>query len=433
MKPILVVDDDPQMRSALREAMTRLGYHALIAEDGRDALARLGSVPCAMVITDMKMPKMDGLSLLKEARRKVGKIPFLVITGHGTVENAVDSMKEGAFEYIMKPFSFDTLSMKVNAIMQRLEPQRGIVTASPQMSRILALAESVAISDTTVLITGESGTGKELLARHIHRLSHRRDRPFVAINCAAIPDNLLESELFGHEKWAFTGANERKIGKFELATTGTLLLDEIGEMPLPLQAKLLRVLQEKEIDRVGGKLPIPVDIRVIATTNRDLCREAMEGRFREDLFYRLNVLPLSMPALRERPEDIPLLAEHFMKKFAAGFGKDVTGFTDAALEFLSSAAWRGNVRELENTVQRAVILCAGGPIDVGDFYIDDSGPAQRSPRQAGNIREVEKELILSTLSGTGGNKAKAARILGVSVRTIRNKLHGYGKDFPGNQ
>ncbi len=431
MNPILVVDDDAEMRAALREAVQRLGYTAVTAADGQEAISRLQKDSFAMVITDMKMPRMDGLAFLKEARRTVGKIPFLIITGYATVENAVEAMKEGASEYLMKPFSFDTLNAKIDAIMGRFTEDREIVTESPRMKRLLQLSENVASSDTTVLITGESGTGKELLARYICRLSTRRDKPFVAVNCAAIPDTLMESELFGYEKGAFTGATDRKAGKFELANGGTILLDEIGEMPMPLQAKLLRVLQEKEVDRVGGRKPVPVDIRVIATTNRDLYKESLEGRFREDLYYRLSVFPLHIPSLRERPEDIPLLAGYFLKKFGGQFGKTIEGFTPEALAFLQNRQWRGNIREFENTIQRSALLCLGGMITVNDFMIDDQ-PATPVlvPAGGAGLKEMEKDLIYRTLKETGGNKTQAAKLLGVSVRTIRNKLHEYGKDFP---
>ncbi len=428
MKPILVVDDDPQMRAALKEAIQRLGYNAVLAENGQDALLKLNSSPFAMVVTDMKMPRMDGLSLLKEVRRKVGSLPVLVITGFGTVENAVEAMKEGASEYLMKPFSFDTLTMTIDSIMERLAKDREIVTASPKMKRLMQLAGDVAPGDTTVLICGESGTGKELLARYIHRSSHRREKPFVAVNCAAIPDTLMESELFGFEKGAFTGATEKKIGKFELASGGTLLLDEIGEMSAGLQAKLLRVLQEKEVDRVGGKRPIPVDIRVIATTNRELYKESLEGRFREDLYYRLSVFPLHVPPLRERPEDIHLLSEHFLKKFSDILGKGLKGFTGEAMDFLERRQWRGNIRELENTIQRAVLLSRGDVICVDDFMLDEGSSPAINPQ--GRIREMEKDLILKTLKDVNGNKNMAAKMLGVSVRTIRNKLNEYGKIFP---
>lgn len=427
-RPILVVDDDAHMRAALTEAIQRLGYSAVVCASAEDALTKLERLRVSLVVTDMKMPRMDGLTFLRLARQSHSAVPFLVITGFGTVENAVLSMKEGAVDYLMKPFSFDALKRTIDSIMTRSSSERDIVTKDPEMKRIIGLAHSLASSDITVLITGESGTGKELLARSIHRLSRRAERPFVAVNCAAIPEALLESELFGHEKGAFTGATERKEGKFERANGGTLLLDEIGEMPLGLQAKLLRVLQEKEVERVGGKGPVAVNVRIIATTNRDLQKECREGRFREDLYYRLNVFPLHIPPLRQRPEDISILATHFCEKFAALAGKEMKGFTEQAMELLKNRPWRGNVRELENTVQRAVFLARSEHIDTQDLMFDHESP---DLPQNGRIKEMEKELILRTLKEVKGNKTQAARILGVSVRTIRNKLSEYGQNFPG--
>jgi len=424
-RPILIVDDDPQMRLAMKEAMQRLGYSAVICDSGEDALRRLGQSNYALVVTDMKMPRMDGLMFLKEVRRRVGGLPVLVITGFGTVENAVETMKEGATDYLMKPFSFETLKKAIDSIMARAASEKEILTANEEMRKIITLAGNLAASDITVLIYGESGTGKELLARYIHRVSKRSDKPFVAVNCAAIPDNLLESELFGHERGAFTGATERKAGKFELANGGSILLDEIGEMSMVLQAKLLRVLQEKEVDRVGGKEPVRVDVRVIATTNRDLKKECMEGRFREDLYYRLNVFPIKVPPLRERPEDIPLLAQHFIEKYSALARKGVRGLTDEALNFLKSRQWGGNVRELENVIQRALLL-SNGVIDRGDLIFDEL----ETPHFNGRIKDMEREMIMKTLKEVNGNKTKAARLLGVSVRTIRNKLNEYGQKFP---
>lgn len=416
---ILIVDDDPQMRIALSEALTRLGYSADTSCDGQEAIKRLSSANYALVITDMKMPRMDGLSFLREARKR-WNLPVLVITGFGTVENAVEAMKEGATDYLMKPFSFETLGKAIESIIS-IHQEHEIITEDPEMKRILTLAGNLAGSEITVLITGESGTGKELIARFIHRVSKRRERPFVAVNCAAIPDNLLESELFGYEKGAFTGATERKAGKFELASGGTILLDEIGEMPMTLQAKLLRVLQEREIDRIGGKRPVPIDVRVIATTNRDLQKECLEGRFREDLYYRLNVFPIRIPPLRERKGDIPALALHFVKKFSSLSGKRIKGLTDQAIEILRERQWRGNVRELENVIQRATVIASGDMIRPEDLMFDNMD----NPQVPGMIREMEKDLILRTLKEVQGNKTKAAKILGVSVRTIRNKLNEY--------
>ena len=422
MKPILIVDDDPQMRLALNEAVQRLGFSTVLCDSGASALEKLNQSAYSLVVTDMNMPKMDGLTLLREIRGKIGHLPVLVITGFGTIDNAVKTMKEGATDYLLKPFSFDSLKERIESIMRRVNSGKDILTADPEMKKIVALAGNLASSDITVLLTGESGTGKELLARYMHKLSKRADNPFIAVNCAAIPDNLLESELFGHEKGAFTGAIERKKGKFELANNGTLLLDEIGEMSMVLQAKLLRVLQEREVDRVGGKEPVQVDVRVIATTNRDLKKECSEGRFREDLYYRLNVFPLRLPPLRERPDDIVLLAIHFMEKFSAAAGKKIRGFSEEGLKVIKSRPWDGNVRELENAIQRAVFLCKGEVIDSEDFMLEENDSRMAS---AGKIKDMEKDLILQTLKDVSGNKTKAAKILGVSVRTIRNKLNEY--------
>ncbi len=423
MKPILVVDDDPQMRSALKEAIHRIGLGAEACENGLEAIGRISRTGYSLVVTDMKMPGMDGLALLREIRRRSASQPVLVITGYGTVENAVETMREGATNYLLKPFSFEALKKAVESAMPRPGRDREILTADPGMKKILALARNIAASDISVLIHGESGTGKELLARYIHESGRRAERPFVAVNCGAIPENLMESELFGHEKGAFTGAADRKKGKIELAGGGTILLDEIGEMPLALQPKLLRVLQEREVDRVGGKEPVPVDVRVIATTNRDLQKECREGRFREDLFYRLNVFPVKLPPLRERPADIPLLAGHFAEKFSAAEEKPVDGFTAEGMELLKRRPWRGNIRELENVIRRAVLLCERGAIGADSLLFDD--PAEPAGFN-GKIRDMEKELILRTLKEVDGNKARAAKVLGVTVRTIRNKLNEYG-------
>ncbi len=426
---ILVVDDDSQMRSALKEAVGRMGYGIVLAEDPVEALKKLDNNSFSMIVTDMKMPKMDGISFIREARKKAGELPILVITGYATIENAVEAMKEGASDYLLKPFSLDSLTGAIGSFMSD-SVQKGseIITESENMKSLMKLAESVALSDMTVLLLGESGTGKELLARYIHKTSRRIDKPFIAVNCAAIPDNLLESELFGHEKGSFTGAVERKIGKFELADGGTILLDEIGEMTSTLQAKLLRVLQEREIDRVGGKQPLPVDVRVIATTNRDLQKEINAGRFREDLYYRLSVFPLQIPPLRERGEDIELLAEHFAKKFSVKLNKKVSGYTEETMEFLKTRQWRGNIREFENAVQRAVLIAKSEIVCTDDFMMD--GSQSGGSLQNGSIKDMEMDLIMKTLEDTNGNKTKAAKLLGVSVRTIRNKLNSTGKNIP---
>ncbi len=428
-KSILVVDDDLQMRAALNEAVVRMGYNAVLAEDPEEALNKLKEKAVSMIVTDMKMPKMDGLDFIKTAREKIGSLPILVITGHATVENAVEVMKEGVCDYLMKPFSFDALTGTIESIMSRSTHNGNeILTKNEKMEKLVQLAQSVALSDMTVLITGESGTGKELLSRYIQKSSRRSTKPFIAVNCAAIPDNLLESELFGFEKGAFTGAHEKKIGKFELANGGTILLDEIGEMSSTLQAKLLRVLQEKEIDKIGGKHPVPVDVRVIATTNRDLQEEINAGNFREDLYFRLSVFPLQIPSLRERPEDIQFIAEHYANKFSLELNKQVTGFTADAVEFLISRQWKGNIRELENAVHRAVLIAQSERISIDDFLLE--GTELQAPMNNGSIRNMEMDMIMKTLEDTNGNKTKAAKLLGVSVRTIRNKLNGYGKNIP---
>jgi len=426
-KPILVVDDSPQMRMALKEAIQKLGHRVIACDNGEEAIEKLHRHGFSLIVTDMKMPRMDGLTLLREVRRFMGNLPVLVITGFGTVENAVETMKEGATDYLMKPFSFDALKKTINSVLARIKKDREILTQNPKMHKVINIAENLGASDITVLVYGESGTGKEILARQIHRMSRRADKPFVAVNCAAIPDNLLESELFGYEKGSFTGATERRTGKFELAKGGTILLDEIGEMSMTLQAKLLRVLQEKEIDRIGGNEPIAVDVRVIATTNKDLYKECSEGRFREDLYYRLNVFPVKLPALRERTDDIPLLSRHFMKKFSAYAGKEIDDFSENALSILKNRQWRGNVRELENVIQRAVFLSKGKLINSEDLFLED---VTTKTAVNGNLKNMEKELILQTLKDVNGNKTKAAKMLGVSVRTIRNKLNEYGKNFP---
>jgi two-component system response regulator FlrC len=382
-----------------------------------------------MIVTDMKMPGMDGVAFIKEARKRVGNLPILVITGFATIENAVNAMKEGACDYLMKPFSFDSLTRAVESIMSSVSyTHNELLTNNKNMKNLIQLSGSVALSDMTVLLLGESGTGKELFARYIHKTSNRSKKQFIAVNCAAIPDNLLESELFGYEKGAFTGALEKKIGKFELAHGGTILLDEIGEMSATLQAKLLRVLQEREIDRIGGKQPLSVDVRVIATTNRDLKKEIKEGRFREDLYYRLSAFPIQLPPLRERPEDVLLLSEHFVKKFAEQMNKAVSGFTDEGVELLTTRQWKGNIRELENAIHRAVLIAKTDLIDPEDFMLEENSN-QYHPGN-GSLKEMEMDLIHKTLEETNGNKAKAAKKLGVSVRTIRNKLDEYGKNIP---
>ena len=421
-KPVLIVDDEPEMRLAWREALVRMGYTCTSASNPEEALSMESLDEFSLVITDMKMPKMDGLTFIKNLRTRTPGMPVIVITGYGTVENAVTAMKEGAVDYLMKPFSYTALKKVVEKVASARN-QPGMIYCSSVMKDLVEHALRAAGSEITVLIAGESGTGKELLARFIHAASPREKGPFIAVNCAAIPDNLLESELFGHEKGAFTGAVEQRTGRFEMASGGSMLLDEISEMPLSLQVKLLRVIQEREVDRVGGTAPVPVDIRILATTNRNLQREVEEGRFREDLFYRLNVLPLELPPLRERPDDIELLAGHFVSKYSGG--RDLI-LSRAALEKLKGHLWKGNIRELENVIQRACLM-ADAEIGPNHFGLQAQNVNNVT---AGSVKDIEKQLIMKTLDETGGNKSQAARILGISVRTLRNKLKQYGQSLP---
>jgi two-component system response regulator FlrC len=438
-RSVLVVDDEPTMRAALTESLRRNGYGADSVADGREALDRLGEQRPWLVLTDLRMPHLGGLDVLREIKRRSPRTAVVVMTAYGTVETAVEAMKQGASDVLLKPFAAEALE-RILAGLEAADPApaggegaRPLLGEDPAMARALGAAETVAASAVTVLLSGESGTGKELLARFIHARSPRARGPFVAVNCAALPDGLLESELFGHERGAFTGALGRKAGKFELAHGGTILLDEISEMNIGLQAKLLRVLQERTVDRVGGREPVRVDIRVIATTNRSLRREVEEGRFREDLYYRLNVFPIALPPLRERPADIPVLARHFVAACAARNGLPLPVLTEAALLDLASRPWRGNVRELENAMERAVLLAGGGPI--GPEHLPGEGasvgaapaasPAAPAPPAGPSLWEMERALIVRTLEDLKGNRTHAAKRLGISVRTLRNKLREY--------
>lgn len=422
MKRALVLDDEQDMVLALKESVRRCGFDVSVFQNPADALSRVNLSDFSVIITDMKMPKMSGLEFIAEVRKKGLFVPIIVITGFGTVENAVDAMKLGATDYIMKPFSFETLKLAIQRVTPSDECE--IIAQSPQMQKIISIAKEVAETDISILLSGESGTGKEVIARYIHRMSSRKDKPFIAINCAAISESLLESELFGYEKGAFTGATEKRIGKFELANEGTLLLDEISEMAFNLQAKLLRVLQEKEIDRIGGRLPIPVNVRIIATTNRELISEVKNSRFREDLYYRLNVFPIKIPPLRERRDDIVPLSEYFIKRLSNKLGKTFR-IGDDFKRFLLNRQWEGNVRELENFLYRIAVLSRSE-----ELYIPEedllAGQIPGSKENKGTVRDVEKDLILKTLDETGWNKTKAAERLGVTARTIRNKLKEYG-------
>jgi len=488
MEPILIVDDEVEMRIAMSETLKHSGYPVEISHNAIDALNKFKKNSYSMVVTDMTMPKRSGIELLKDIRAINPRIPVVMITAYGTIETAVEAMRLGAFDYILKPFKFDVFTFVVErALSSREAPQPGlpagpnaasvakpstvvaitdditqnrgtteIVTADSGMHQVLGVAQNVAKSKATVLVQSESGTGKELLAHYIHENSDRAEGPFVAVNCAALPETLLESELFGHRKGAFTGATQDHKGRFEQAQGGTILLDEISEMALPLQAKLLRVLQEHVVDRVGGKEPVAVDIRVVATTNRDLFAYVEEGKFREDLYFRLNVIPLRLPPLRERKGDIPLLAEFFVKKHAARNDREPVRISASALEVLTHYNWRGNVRELENVMERALLLCSGEEIEAQHLLMGavqalaggaktEKPPAPPAPAASSStagtnggddlgiavgmsMREVEKRLIFETLKKTEGNRTQAAQMLSISIRTLRNKLNEYAAE-----
>ncbi len=447
MQRILVVDDDFAMRTALAESLESCGFEIEMAPDGEVALQKFRRGGFSLVITDLRIPKMTGLNVLRAVKKIAPSTPVILISAYGTVQNAVEAMKEGAEEFLLKPFSLEELETKVKNVLstdrgndtaEKLPEEiqvREIITVNERMKAILGMLKSVARSKSTVLIYGESGTGKELFARYIYANSDRAKEPFVAVNCAAIPHNLLESEMFGYEKGAFTGAQQRTLGKFELASGGTLLLDEISEMDMGLQAKLLRVIQESEVDRIGGRAPVPVDVRIIATTNADLLERVGEKTFRHDLYYRLNVIPVKIPPLRERGDDINLLIDYFLKKNSMINKRPLPELTEEALSLIRSHPWPGNVRELENTIERAVLVSADNVIRVESLYLDSAGvtgmqqPPDRAQEGAvpgGTISDMEKRLIFDTLRAVNGNKAEAAKMLGVSIRTIRNKLHEYG-------
>jgi len=447
---ILIVDDDEGLRESLELVLASEGYEVSSAADADGALRAIEAAPVDVVLCDLRMPGQDGLELLPQLARRLPGATLLLMSAYGTADLAIEALKRGAYDYLAKPFQPAEAILAIrkarererlrraNQLLQRdlsrAVGERPIVAASQPMIEVLELVERAAEYKTTVLLTGESGTGKEVLARAVHAQSPRRNEAFVAVNCAAIPENLLESELFGHAKGAFTGADRARRGLFVEADGGTLFLDEIGELPVPLQAKLLRVLQEEEVRPVGESKPRRVDVRVLAATARDLEREVAAGRFREDLFYRLNVLRILVPPLRERRADIPLLADHFLARFREALGKPVRTLTDEALEKLVAYRWPGNVRELENVIERAVILSAGprlGPSDLppnvaahGTEPAGDEDEGDLSLRRA--RRAVEIELIRRALEATGGNRTHAARRLGISHRALLYKLKEYG-------
>ncbi|MEW5893634.1 MAG: sigma-54 dependent transcriptional regulator [Pseudomonadota bacterium] len=424
---LLVVEDDAALLEALSDTLNLAGYQVDTASDAESALAQLRRVTPGLVLTDVQMPGMDGHGLLRAIKAASPGLPVILMTAYGQIEKAVEAMRDGAADYLPKPFEPDRLLAVVARYLRPVQDAAGetLIAEDPASRVVLDLARRVAATDATVLLTGESGVGKEVYARFLHRHSNRAKGPFVAVNCAAIPENLLEATLFGYEKGAFTGANASQAGKFEQAQGGTLLLDEITELPLHLQAKLLRVLQEREAERVGGRGPIRLDVRVIAASNRDLEEAVRQGRFRDDLYYRLNVFPLEIPPLRGRVQDILPLAEHFLARFAGIVGRGHMRFNAAAKAELSGYDWPGNIRELGNVVQRAMILAPGDEIGPEHLMLPRAVPRPAAEAGARAIKDVEREMILQTLERCGGSRKQTAEELGISERTLRYKLQRY--------
>ena len=464
-KQVLIVDDEPNLRKILAAQLSRDGYEVMLAEDGEQGLSMLREHHIDLVVTDLKMPKVDGMTLLREALKETPDLPIVMITAHGTVDTAVEALKLGAFDYLTKPFDKDEVrqvvakALKTRALAQEeatTEPigatkdpgaRFGIIGSSPGLTDLYAVLERVADTPTTVLITGESGTGKELVARALHEHSTRRDKPFIKVNCAAIPKELIESELFGYERGAFNGAVSSKPGRFELANGGTLFLDEVGEIPVEMQVKLLRALQESEFERVGGIKTIHVDVRLVAATNRDLKKLIAANAFREDLFYRLNVVSIRLPALRERETDIPLLVEHFLAKFNERLKKQVIGVEPEALDILSAYGWPGNIRELENVMERSVLFCDAQKLRVEDLPgelrgstgsvappTSDAGGSNMPLSSEGGLKEhvkvamsrLERDLVSRALKQTSGNVTHAARLLKISRKGLQLKMKELG-------
>ncbi|MBB5192818.1 two-component system response regulator FlrC [Silvimonas terrae] len=441
--PVLIVEDDDALREALVDTLTLGGHDVVEASDGQAALKLLEHQRVGLVLSDVQMRPMDGETLLGEIKRRYPWVPVILMTAYGVVEKAVAALHAGAAHYLPKPFEPDALLQEVARYLLPDGSEEHVIAEDPAMRALLDVARRVAQSDASVLITGESGTGKEVLARFIHRNSPRADKPFVAINCAAIPEQLLESTLFGHERGAFTGAAVQHIGKFEQADGGTLLLDEITEMPLSLQAKLLRVLQEREVERVGGTKPLKVDLRVLATSNRDLPNAVANGHFREDLYYRLNVFPLALPALRERPDDVVPLARAMLARHAARMNRRAPALTPEAIRQLAAHGWEGNIRELDNVVQRALILAPGDVIEAAHLYLPQR-PGAPAPVMSTaavvahvvaaaptDLKALEKQHILDALRASGGVRKQAAERLGMSERTLRYKLQQYREEDGG--
>jgi DNA-binding NtrC family response regulator len=442
---ILVIDDEETMRDSCQQTLSRDGNRVEVAEDGSRGLAMLERESFDLVILDLKMPGVSGMEVLKKIKERDPEAMVIVITGYATVESAVEAMKIGAYDFIPKPFTPDSLRVIVKRALDRRELAlenvllRGelkasfgpdvIVGQSKPMKKVEELVRKVGPTDTTVLISGESGTGKELVARAIHQHSSRQDKPFVAVDCGSLVENLFESELFGHVKGSFTGATATKYGRFELANGGTLFFDEIGNISINIQTKLLRVLQEREITKVGSSQVVKVDVRIVAATNKDLQEAVKAGTFREDLFYRLSVVPIALPALRERRDDIPLLANHFLAKYNKKRGKSIKAISDQATKALVEYDWPGNVRELENAIERAVVLTEDDmikPPDLLYYGLTVQTSSKSTASQAHRLVDVEKEHIVKTLEMFNGHKGKTAESLGIDRKTLRSKLRGYG-------
>jgi DNA-binding NtrC family response regulator len=455
---VLVVDDEQSLRKVLAATLQREGYEVQVASDGEEAIAALDRDGADVVVTDLVMPKMDGLSLLRKVVSRHPDVPVIVVTAHGKVDSAVEAMKAGAFDFVMKPFEHSELKSIIakaarqsdlnarNVVPEEPAPEgrkfTEIIGKGPRMVELQQVISKVADAPSTVLIQGESGTGKELVATALHEKSSRRDKPFIKINCAAIPRELVEAELFGFEKGAFTGAVQSKPGRFELADTGTLFLDEIGEVPPDMQVKLLRAIQESSFERVGGVRTTKVEVRLVAATSRDLTKEIAAGRFREDLFYRLNVVPIYLPPLRERREDIPLLVEHFRQKYNLRLKKDVHRVEDDALAALASYSWPGNIRELENVLERTILFAEGPVIRAADLPPSlrqaqpqpEGAPAFALPSTPGPLKEIvrgqvqaiERDLIARGLEVTGNNVTRTAKLLKISRKSLQMKMKEFG-------
>ncbi|QNO16062.1 sigma-54-dependent Fis family transcriptional regulator [Alkalicella caledoniensis] len=442
---ILVVDDERNMRWAIKNALVKEGFDVFEASNGKEGLEMLASIEPNLVLLDIRMPGMDGIETLTEIKKKDKDVPVIMITAHGTMEMAIDALKLGALDFVSKPFELEKLKIiirnaldlrnmkeEISYLKEELRYNTGqrIIGSSKKMQDVLDMVNRVAKTNATVLILGESGTGKEVIANAVHYNSDRKDNPYIKVNCGAIPENLIESELFGYEKGAFTGAGSRKIGKFERANKGTIFLDEIGELSLPLQVKLLRVLQQKEFERVGGTENIKIDIRIITATNKNLLEMVEKGLFREDLYYRLNVIPIELPPLRERVEDIPQLIDYFTEKYSLELSKKDVKIDSSVIQILCDYTWKGNIRELENVIERMVILCDGNRITENIIPAEVKIPSTSEnsivlPAKGLKLEEVEKELIVQALTRTDNNQTKAARLLGITRHTLLYRMEKY--------